>query len=401
MAGGIAVIMKKLLASCVAFLLTLSIIFSNTYAAQAPLTREESCKLIVPIVQDKVPANGDKTPFADTSDPDVLLAKSLGLICGFENNQFLPDQYIRTQDFLIMLKRAIDRAVPNLIYDNQKITIYQDEQDISFYAKSQIAFLTSIGILDPSLYCHPLEPITKEKADQYILMAQNAMANAPKSDPGILNTKKVPVLMYHLINDPDASSPNAYMYVTPEEFEKQIKYLYDNGYTFLFPEERNYADQCEKPIIITFDDGYLDNYEIAMPILKKYRAKATLFAVSDLIGTNGYCNEKQLKMMSQDGCFRVYSHTKTHRDMSTLSKEELEKEFRTSNDRIYNITKRDVNCLSFPYGGYDDEALTVAKRFYRSAFGVHYVKAPSAFNVPRLTVDNQCTINDFIKLLGV
>ena len=95
-------------------------------------------------------------------------------------------------------------------------------------------------------------------------------------------TRAVPVLNYHQINDRDENS----LTVHTDEFDEQMKYLSDNGYHAITPEEmmdawENGTPLPEKPVILTFDDGYVDNYKNAYPILEKYNLKGTIFLISD------------------------------------------------------------------------------------------------------------------------
>ena len=94
---------------------------------------------------------------------------------------------------------------------------------------------------------------------------------------------RVPVLMYHAVD----SNPWGHreLFVSPETMEAHLKLLLDNGYDPIFFEDLHRADQYDKPVIITFDDGYLDNYTQLYPLLQKYQVKATIFIVTSSIGT--------------------------------------------------------------------------------------------------------------------
>ena len=133
-------------------------------------------------------------------------------------------------------------------------------------------------------------------------------------------TKKLPVLLYHHI----AEEANNDVTVSPEKFEEDMKTLSDNGYTAVTLDHIiNYldggADLPEKPILITFDDGYMSNYQYAYPVLAKYGMKAVIFAVGETFGADTYPDtdvsifphfgENERKEMEESGVIEVQSHS--------------------------------------------------------------------------------------------
>jgi hypothetical protein len=103
-------------------------------------------------------------------------------------------------------------------------------------------------------------------------------------------TLKVPILMYHYVSSPPEGSDvyRVDLSVTPEQFREQMAYLRDNGYTTvdfydLSLAITNQRPLPEKPVMLSFDDGYRDNYEAAFPILKEYGHKGVFFVVSEFI----------------------------------------------------------------------------------------------------------------------
>ena len=152
----------------------------------------------------------------------------------------------------------------------------------------------------------------------------------------------VPILMYHHLDE----EANSSTIITPETFESHIKALTDNGYVGIsFEELGDYvenddAELPEKPIIITFDDGYSSNYEIAYPILQKYGMKATIFVIGILVGKDSYIDTdsgeypiiphfcyEQANEMIESGLISIQSHSY---DMHRFEKYEklLNREFR-------------------------------------------------------------------------
>lgn len=92
--------------------------------------------------------------------------------------------------------------------------------------------------------------------------------------------EKILCLLYHRIHP--ESDDIFHLTVSPEHFEQQIKYLKDSFPIFRF--EDDWTESGENGVVITFDDGYGDNYEYALPILEKYQVPATIFVASGYVG---------------------------------------------------------------------------------------------------------------------
>ena len=109
----------------------------------------------------------------------------------------------------------------------------------------------------------------------------------------------VPVLNYHQVNN----KFHTVLTMKPKNFEEQIQYLSESGYHSITLEQFSQymsgeGDLPDKPVLITFDDGYEDNYEYAYPILKKYNMIATFFLITDFIGRPGYLTWDPKKLLS-------------------------------------------------------------------------------------------------------
>jgi len=186
----------------------------------------------------------------------------------------------------------------------------------------------------------------------------------------------VPVLNYHQINDRDENS----LTIHTSQFEAEMKYLADNGYHTITPAELLSAwDEGtplpEKPVIITFDDGYVDNYKNAYPILQKYGLKGTIFIVSDYIGTYpNYLTWAMTEEMQNSGLIDIESHTLSHAQLDQLAtREELDSQLKDSKQAIDWRLKKDVRFIAYPCGAFNSEIeeSTLAAG-YRGAFTVHY-----------------------------
>ncbi|WP_322413367.1 polysaccharide deacetylase family protein, partial [Clostridium perfringens] len=129
--------------------------------------------------------------------------------------------------------------------------------------------------------------------------------------------------MYHSIADTD---PNNNLLVPISQFEGQVKWLKENGFTPMLLEDVveafNTGKVPEKPVAITFDDGYADNYTEAYRILKEHGMKATFFIITDKTDVDGwYMNSNMLKEMHKDG-MGIENHTSRHIEFTKISRED-------------------------------------------------------------------------------
>ena len=186
----------------------------------------------------------------------------------------------------------------------------------------------------------------------------------------------IPVLNYHQINDTEKNA----LTVNTEQFEAKMKYLSENGYTAITPADmldawENGTQLPEKPVIITFDDGYLDNYNHAFPVLEKYQLKATIFLISDYVNTYpNYLTWSDVQDMQQSGLIDFESHTLSHEELTKAPDlDEAKHQLTGSKQAIeWNLGKQ-VNFIAYPCGEYNDDIEQATKDAgYRAAFTVNY-----------------------------
>ncbi len=206
----------------------------------------------------------------------------------------------------------------------------------------------------------------------------------------------MPLLLYHAIDDHIFGQKE--LFVSPGEFEKQMKYLYDQGYTTLTFSNIHDAYQYKKPILITFDDGYRDVYQYAYPILKKFHLKATVFLVAGLVDNPEFITRKEIREMSD--VFSFESHTLNHPKLDSLNRLKIEEECKKSKEIIEGITGKTVNALSFPYGRYNKDTLDIAKKYYKygvtTNFGT-FRSNDSKYEIKRIYITLLDTMEAFKK----
>lgn len=200
----------------------------------------------------------------------------------------------------------------------------------------------------------------------------------------------VPVLNYHRIDSGIRHS----LVVPPEEFKKQMQYLHNEGYhSITLDELYDYVTKGtelpDKPVLITFDDGYIDNYQHAMPILKEYNMKATLFMISGSVGENRFVGLEQLKEMQANG-IDIQSHTVNHKDLRHMSLQQARDELVSSKAVLEDSMKHPVRYIAYPGGFTNKDIDTIAEESgYRMAFNVkagNVQPGQDLFNLPRQAV---------------
>lgn len=187
----------------------------------------------------------------------------------------------------------------------------------------------------------------------------------------------VPILAYHQIND----GPEIYS-VSPTEFDQQLRYLQEQGYTTVSLAEMAAAFQGQaslpaKPIVITFDDGYQDNYTTALPILAKYNMKATVFVIAGSVGQPSYLTWEEIAAMQAQHT-EIGAHTVNHLALRELPLDKQVQEITVSRQILAQHLGTPIDFMAYPFGKYDPALFTsLAQAGYRGACA-----AKPGLNVP-------------------
>jgi peptidoglycan/xylan/chitin deacetylase (PgdA/CDA1 family) len=184
----------------------------------------------------------------------------------------------------------------------------------------------------------------------------------------------VPVLNYHQINNKDHNA----LTLSDHEFEAQMNYLYREGYNTISPDQlADYLQYGKKlptnPILITLDDGYVDNYQVAYPILQKYHFTATIFVITDFVSQYpNYLTWNEIKEMSDNG-LSFEDHTLSHISLPKASDQEISKQLVKSKEALEWRIGKKVEYLAYPGGDYDQRVIQLTKDAgYRAAFTVNF-----------------------------
>jgi len=161
-------------------------------------------------------------------------------------------------------------------------------------------------------------------------------------------------LMYHGVTSKDYKSPpdretGAELYdVRVENFQAQMDYLHRHP-------ERSEGSQP----VLTFDDGEMNNYEIALPIIKEFGFKAYFFIIVKRIGNEGYMGWKELKSLAEAG-MTVGSHGLTHEVLTNLKDSQIIEELRASKNCLEKNLGIPINSFSVPRGFCNEKIIQMA-----------------------------------------
>jgi peptidoglycan/xylan/chitin deacetylase (PgdA/CDA1 family) len=202
---------------------------------------------------------------------------------------------------------------------------------------------------------------------------------------------RLPIFMYHHVSESLGLSEKG-LEVFPNEFEQQMRFLFQKGFRCLSLSEvitnwQQGKTQPKRSFVLTFDDGYFDFYENALPILKDFGFTATIFVVVDRIenGNKEYLSWQNIKELTDEN-FIIGSHTLTHPRLCSLQIETITHELFRSKEIIEDKLGKPVSLLAYPYGESNESVQDIAsKSGYQAAFGIN-IRDLSQFNLWRVPV---------------
>lgn len=241
---------------------------------------------------------------------------------------------------------------------------------------------------------------TKNTAENTSKTSKETLPKESFKAPFKAANEGVPVLMYHSVSSEKGNA----LKVPPEQLDEQFKYLKENGYTLISLDDlynylENNAEIPEKSIVLTFDDGYEDNYTALFPLLKKYGFRATVFVITGYVDkVGGYLTSSQLKEMNDYGV-DLESHTVNHDHLKTLSKDKQLATLTESKAFLEKLLNKKINYIAYPYGEYNNDTLECAKEAgYKLALttdGRWAMKKNGIFSLDRVYISSQFSMDVF------
>lgn len=220
------------------------------------------------------------------------------------------------------------------------------------------------------------------------------------------NDQGVPVLMYHSVSNDKASGKLTNLRITRDSFLEQMDYLKKNNFTTLTIDQLrdfliNNKQIPEKSVILTFDDGYEDNYTNVYPILKQYGFKATIFIETNNIDVDkSMLTSAQLIELQQNN-IDIESETTQDTTLGTLSSADQLKSLQSSKQFLEKLLNKTVNYVSYPFGSYDKDTLSAANSagyvLGLSRDGKWTYKTDGNYKLSRVYIGPKHTIDDFTE----
>ncbi len=257
-----------------------------------------------------------------------------------------------------------------------------------------------------------METISPDEADPNMgIPANKDMVDS--SNPGNpikpASPKRIPVLMYHCVNDKTTfkNATESSLTLPTKVFAGQLDWLISHGYHVISLDEA-YAAMVsgtrlpDKPVVLTFDDGAPDAYANVFPELRKRGISGTFFVIVERVATGESLDWPEVAEMADAG-MQIESHTMTHAHLPSGSPSKLIYELQQSKALLEQHLKRPVRFFAYPFGSYNQRVVDeVKKSGYLAAFTTHsgiWKLGDNLLTIKRVRVSRGETIQSFAKLL--
>lgn len=221
------------------------------------------------------------------------------------------------------------------------------------------------------------------KIKKYAMVIVSAVMLIMAAAPAYAGGTKLNIaaVCYHSVTD-NPLNLSTYR-ISDDEFRADMEYYTSQGYTFMKPCEMWYASPYNKNMVLTFDDGYDDFYDVVFPILKQYNAKAAVYVIGSEIDKTGYLKSWQIKEMDQSGFVEIGNHTnaihnygfKSENYMNDISLLNLFiEDVKDCSSKVYSILGHGTESLAYPSGQYTERMDKILKTNlgYNTTFTTDY-----------------------------
>ncbi len=178
------------------------------------------------------------------------------------------------------------------------------------------------------------------------------------------------VFMFHSIEEKVELDPNDFFTVPLKDFKEELIYLKEQKNTQVIKLDEDKIDWDKTNVSITFDDGYKNNMTMAAPLLIQNKMPFSIFIATGFVKNQhpDFMSEEQIKELSTNPLVTIGSHSVSHKSLTKLNDEELERELSESKAYLEELTQKSITTLAYPYGAVDRRVRDMAEKVgYKTA----------------------------------
>ena len=218
-----------------------------------------------------------------------------------------------------------------------------------------------------------------------------------------------PILMYHRV---DVASPSDEisrdLTVTPARLKQQLSYLKQHGIAVISMAQLESRMKRRAPlddaVVLTFDDGYADQYKYAVPVLRRFADSATFYIVTGNLGKARHLTWAEVRMMARDR-MDIAAHGLQHDDLSLMSPAEQRNQIVESINVLQVTLRTPIESYAYPSGRFNRDTLDIVRRegvpLAVTTDPINIIPPESALQLPRVRVHGWWTLHDFAKAIDV
>jgi peptidoglycan/xylan/chitin deacetylase (PgdA/CDA1 family) len=217
-----------------------------------------------------------------------------------------------------------------------------------------------------------LSEVVGQYSPEAVLPKINQVYSHALADVTFSEQKEVTVIMYHRVVDIPLINSKFNVYIAKDKLDWQLGNLKKRGFSFVTFKDLANGIKVKKPIILTFDDGYEDNYLNLLPLLKKHNAKAVIYCLGDRSIQSNIWDEKlgepranlmsdsQIQECHNSGLVEIASHGLKHQHLPSLNEVDAGKEFKSSKLNLEQLINEKIVSFAYPYGDYGEREEVMA-----------------------------------------
>jgi peptidoglycan/xylan/chitin deacetylase (PgdA/CDA1 family) len=274
-----------------------------------------------------------------------------------------------------------------------------------------LSIVLSLLVVSPVASRWDVPDIVKPAIGDHSSPAKMTISTPTPTPVALPDQAQVPILMYHYVSElpPNPDQYRRDLTVSPENFEAQLQYLAEAGYhaitlSDLYLHLTQGYPLPDKPIVLTFDDGYADAYEVVFPLLLNYGFAGTFFvlATPTHFESPGYLTWAQMREMADAG-MEIQAHGRDHVDLRGRSYDYLVYQILGIQEAIQHHIGRLPRFFCYPSGQYDANAIAVLKSAgYWGAVTTEWGNShtrESLFQMSRVRIRGTDTLGSFVSKL--